>query len=112
MDRSGGCACFAAPTNDRGHALVRPAPHSCTSAALPLSLRARALRVRKGMGRVLFTRNAPRTIAADVPSSVDGQQGDALMRNAVEERSGITWPAEGVRRVPYAVYSDEAIFKQ
>jgi phenylpropionate dioxygenase-like ring-hydroxylating dioxygenase large terminal subunit len=34
------------------------------------------------------------------------------MRNAVEERSGITWPAEGVRRVPYAVYSDEAIFKQ
>ena len=34
------------------------------------------------------------------------------MRNAFEQPSSITWPAEGVRRVPYAVYSDEAIFKR
>jgi phenylpropionate dioxygenase-like ring-hydroxylating dioxygenase large terminal subunit len=33
------------------------------------------------------------------------------MRNAVEH-SAMTWPAEGVARVPYAVYSDEVIFKQ
>jgi phenylpropionate dioxygenase-like ring-hydroxylating dioxygenase large terminal subunit len=34
------------------------------------------------------------------------------MHKAVEHPSTITWPAEGVRRVPYAVYSDEAIFTQ
>jgi phenylpropionate dioxygenase-like ring-hydroxylating dioxygenase large terminal subunit len=33
------------------------------------------------------------------------------MRNAIEQ-SAMTWPAEGVARVPYVVYSDEAIFKQ
>src|SRR5437016_1663494 len=34
------------------------------------------------------------------------------MHNSIENISGITWPPEGVRRVPYAVYSDEAIFRQ
>jgi anthranilate 1,2-dioxygenase large subunit/terephthalate 1,2-dioxygenase oxygenase component alpha subunit len=34
------------------------------------------------------------------------------MHNATEQSSGLTWPAEGVRRVPYAVYSDQAIFAQ
>jgi anthranilate 1,2-dioxygenase large subunit/terephthalate 1,2-dioxygenase oxygenase component alpha subunit len=34
------------------------------------------------------------------------------MHKAVEHPFTLSWPAEGVRRVPYAVYSDEAIFKQ
>jgi phenylpropionate dioxygenase-like ring-hydroxylating dioxygenase large terminal subunit len=60
-----------------------------------------------------------RASAADAPSNgqgwtVAGQSTTRgrTMHKAVEHPSTITWPAEGVRRVPYAVYSDEAIFKQ